>query len=173
MKIAVIGTGYVGLVSGTCLAEVGHDVTCMDTSQDKIDRLNKGEIPIYEPGLDALVANNRQAGRLHFTTDLAQALDGIEVVMIAVGTPTRALDGNADLQYVFAAATSIATTLTHPAVIVTKSTVPAGTGHDIKRRIRELAPALDLDFCARGTPLSILWSRIALLLVRNQTAQKT
>src|SRR6187402_231775 len=122
MKIAVIGTGYVGLVTGTCLADVGWDVTCVDKLADKIDRLKSGIMPIYEPGLKELVQDNVGAGRLRFTTDIAEAVTDASMVIIAVGTPTRKLDGNADLQYVFAAAAEIGRALDHYAVIVTKST---------------------------------------------------
>src|SRR5690554_2834152 len=124
MKIAMIGTGYVGLVSGVCFSDFGHDVVCVDKDPAKIARLEAGEVPIYEPGLDAVLARNAGAGRLSFTTDLARAVDGAEAVFIAVGTPTRRGDGHADLSYVMAAAEEIARALTGYAVIVTKSTVP-------------------------------------------------
>jgi UDPglucose 6-dehydrogenase len=137
MRIAMIGTGYVGLVSGACFSEFGVSVTCVDKDADKIARLNRGETPIYEPGLDQLVAVNKAAGRLSFTTDLKSALDGAEAVFIAVGTPSRRGDGHADLSYVFAAAAEIAETLAQlPAnhiVVVTKSTVPVGTGRRVER----------------------------------------
>jgi UDPglucose 6-dehydrogenase len=145
MKVAVIGTGYVGLVSGTCLAEVGWDVTCVDKVADKIEKLKRGVVPIYEPGLDELVTKNARVGKLHFTTNIAEAVKDAEIVMIAVGTPTRPLDGNADLQYVYAAAEEIARSLDHYAVIVTKSTVPAGTGFQVKRLVSEANPELDFD----------------------------
>ncbi len=132
MKIAVIGSGYVGLVSGTCFSEFGHDVTCVDKDQRKIDALNKGQIPIYEPGLDGLVARNKEAGRLHFTTDLADAMKGAKAVFIAVGTPSRRGDGHADMQYVFSAAEELAGLISDYTVVVTKSTVPVGTGAQIK-----------------------------------------
>lgn len=148
MRITIIGTGYVGLVTGTCLAEVGMDVVCVDKAEDKIDRLRAGEVPIYEPGLDTLVARNGEVGRLRFTTDLPSALADAEVVMIAVGTPTRKLDGNADLQYVYAAAEEIGRSLDHYAVVVTKSTVPAGTGFEVKRIIAEANPGLDFDIAS-------------------------
>ncbi|WP_019995028.1 UDP-glucose dehydrogenase family protein [Aureimonas ureilytica] len=148
LKLAVIGTGYVGLVSGACLAEVGHRVVCVDRAASKIESLRAGQIPIYEPGLADLVRRNVEAGRLGFTTDVAEALSGADLVMIAVGTPTRKLDGNADLQYVFAASRDIARALTHPAVIVTKSTVPAGTGREIRRLIAQENPALDFDIAS-------------------------
>ena len=145
MKIAVIGTGYVGLVTGTCLADVGWDVTCVDKLADKIDRLKSGIMPIYEPGLKELVQDNVGAGRLHFTTDIAEAVTDASIVIIAVGTPTRKLDGNADLQYVYAAAAEIGRALDHYAVIVTKSTVPAGTGFQVKRIVAEANPGLAFD----------------------------
>ena len=145
MKVAVIGTGYVGLVSGTCLAEVGWEVTCVDKVTDKIEKLNKGVIPIYEPGLEELVTKNVGAGRLRFTTAIAEAVKDAEIVIIAVGTPTRPLDGNADLQYVYAAAEEIGRSLDHYAVVVTKSTVPAGTGFQVKRIVSEANPDLDFD----------------------------
>ena len=145
MKIAVIGTGYVGLVTGTCLADVGWDVTCVDKLTDKIDRLKNGIMPIYEPGLKELLQDNVGAGRLHFTTHIAEAVRHASIVIIAVGTPTRKLDGNADLQYVYAAAAEIARSLDHYAVIVTKSTVPAGTGFQVKRIVAEANPGLAFD----------------------------
>ncbi|HEX8303023.1 UDP-glucose/GDP-mannose dehydrogenase family protein [Sphingomonas sp.] len=141
MRIAMIGTGYVGLVSGACFSDFGHDVVCVDKDQRKIDLLHQNVMPIYEPGLDALVASNVKAGRLHFTTDLAQAVDGADAIFIAVGTPSRRGDGHADLSYVYAAAEEIAGALTGPAVIVTKSTVPVGTGDEVERIIRRVAPA--------------------------------
>ena len=140
MRIAMIGTGYVGLVSGACFADFGHDVICVDKDAGKIAALEAGRIPIYEPGLDALVANNVRAGRLAFTTDLATAVAGAEAVFIAVGTPSRRGDGHADLSYVFAATREIAQAITGPTVIVTKSTVPVGTGDEVERIIRETAP---------------------------------
>lgn len=148
MKIAVVGTGYVGLVSGTCLAEVGHDVVCVDNAEEKITRLKRGEIPIYEPGLEALVEENREEGRLQFTTNLKEAMQGAEAVMIAVGTPCRPLDGCADLRYVYAVAREIAESLDHYAVVITKSTVPAGTGREIERIIREINPDADFDMAS-------------------------
>ena len=145
MKVAMIGTGYVGLVSGACFAEFGHTVVCVDKDAGKIERLQNGEIPIFEPGLDALVAGNAEARRLGFTTELAPAVDGADAVFIAVGTPSRRGDGHADLTYVFAAAEEIADALDHYAVIVTKSTVPVGTGDRIEALIRERRPSLDFD----------------------------
>ncbi|AGH49858.1 UDP-glucose-6-dehydrogenase [Sphingomonas sp. MM-1] len=140
MRIAMIGTGYVGLVSGACFADFGHDVICVDKDAGKIAALEAGGIPIYEPGLDALVAGNVRAGRLSFTTDLASAVAGADAVFIAVGTPSRRGDGHADLSYVFAATREIAAAITGPTVVVTKSTVPVGTGDEVERIIREVAP---------------------------------
>jgi len=131
MRIAMIGTGYVGLVSGTCFADFGHNVTCVDKDQAKIDALLAGRMPIWEPGLDGLVASNVARGRLSFTCDLAEALKGAEAVFIAVGTPSRRGDGHADLSFVFAAVEELAKALDHPVVVVTKSTVPVGTGDRI------------------------------------------
>lgn len=145
MRVAMIGTGYVGLVSGACFSEFGHDVVCVDQDQSKIDRLNKGEIPIYEPGLDALVARNAHAGRLSFTTDLTAALVDVDAVFIAVGTPSRRGDGYADLSYVYQAAEQIARTVADYCVVVTKSTVPVGTGRRVREIIREHRPELALD----------------------------
>ncbi|WGF90032.1 UDP-glucose dehydrogenase family protein [Marinivivus vitaminiproducens] len=145
MRIAMIGSGYVGLVSGACFAEFGVDVVCVDKDQSKVDALRQGRIPIYEPGLDVLVARNAEAGRLTFTTDLAQAVAGVDAVFIAVGTPSRRGDGHADLTYVFAAADEIARALTGYAVIVTKSTVPVGTGRRVHRRVRAARPDLEFD----------------------------
>jgi UDPglucose 6-dehydrogenase len=148
MKVAIIGTGYVGLVSGTCLADIGWDVTCVDQAAGKIEKLKKGVTPIYEPGLSEMVENNIGAGRLHFTTDTAEAVKDAAVVIIAVGTPTRKLDGNADLQYVYAAAREIGEALDHFAVIVTKSTVPAGTGFQVRRIVSEANPDLDFEIAS-------------------------
>ena len=144
MRITMIGTGYVGLVSGACLSEVGHDVTCVDKDQRKIDALHQGVMPIYEPGLDALVARNVEAGRLSFTTDLKPAVAGADAVFIAVGTPSRKTDGHADLSYVYAAAREIAAAVTGPVVIVTKSTVPVGTGDEVERLVREIQPGVEI-----------------------------
>ena len=127
MKIAMIGTGYVGLVSGVCFSDFGHNVVCVDKDPRKIEMLERGEVPIYEPGLDTLMAKNVEAGRLAFTLDLAAAIEGAEAVFIAVGTPTRRGDGHADLTYVMAAAEEIAKAAEEYVVIVTKSTVPVGT----------------------------------------------
>jgi UDPglucose 6-dehydrogenase len=142
MKIAMVGSGYVGLVSGACFADFGHDVVCIDKDPAKIDRLNDGEMPIYEPGLAELVASNSRAGRLSFTTNLAAGIAGAQAVFIAVGTPSRRGDGHADLSFVYAVAAEIGTHLTEPAVIVTKSTVPVGTGDEVERILREGKPSV-------------------------------
>src|ERR1700761_3800394 len=140
MHIAMIGTGYVGLVSGACFADFGHDVTCVDKDERKIAALLRGEIPIFEPGLDTLVATNAKAGRLKFTTELAGPVAAADAVFIAVGTPSRRGDGHADLSYVYAAAREIAGAIQGETVIVTKSTVPVGTGDEVERIVREAAP---------------------------------
>jgi len=145
MRIAVIGTGYVGLVSGACFSEFGVSVTCVDNDAHKIARLQQGEMPIYEPGLDQIVESNARAGRLAFTTDLNAAVAGADAVFIAVGTPSRRGDGNADLSYVFAAAEEIGRALTGYAVVVTKSTVPVGTGRRVAEIIRKARPELAFD----------------------------
>jgi len=145
MKIAMIGTGYVGLVSGVCFSDFGHDVVCVDKDPRKIEMLKRGEVPIYEPGLDALMAKNVAAGRLSFTQDLAAAVDGANAVFIAVGTPTRRGDGHADLTYVMAAAEEIGRALTGYAVVVTKSTVPVGTNAAVAEAVRRAAPGADFD----------------------------
>ncbi|GGB98253.1 UDP-glucose 6-dehydrogenase [Novosphingobium endophyticum] len=137
MKIAMVGSGYVGLVSGACFADFGHEVVCIDKDQSKIDRLRDGVMPIYEPGLEALVANNVKAGRLSFTTDLAEGIGGASAVFIAVGTPSRRGDGHADLSFVYAVAREVGEHLTNDAVVVTKSTVPVCTGDEVERIIRE------------------------------------
>lgn len=145
MKIAMIGTGYVGLVSGVCFSDFGHDVICVDKMPEKIAQLERGEVPIYEPGLDAVMERNVAAGRLSFTTDLAAAVNGADAVFIAVGTPTRRGDGHADLTYVMAAAEDIARALTGYAVVVTKSTVPVGTNRNVEEVIRAANPDADFD----------------------------
>lgn len=136
MKIAIVGTGYVGLVSGACFAEMGLDVTCVDTDVQKIEKLKQGIIPIYEPGLKSIVVRNYEAERLHFTTDLPSVLNDMEVIFIAVGTPSDE-NGTADLSYVMTVADTIADNMTKPLLIVTKSTVPVGTSYRIKDRVRE------------------------------------
>ena len=134
MKIAVVGTGYVGLVSGACFAEMGLDITCVDVDRKKIDALNNGLIPIYEPGLEELVKRNVEEGRLHFTTELTDCLDKVEVVFSAVGTPPDE-DGSADLRYVLEVARTFGRHIRKYTVLVTKSTVPVGTGRKVKERI--------------------------------------
>src|SRR5947209_4726162 len=144
MRIAMIGTGYVGLVSGACFADFGHQVTCVDKDGDKIAALRRGEIPIFEPGLDALVANNVKAKRLGFTTDLKAPVAEADAVFIAVGTPSRRGDGHADLSSVYAAAREVAAALNGFTVVVTKSTVPVGTGDEVERIVRETRPQADV-----------------------------
>ncbi|WP_428662614.1 UDP-glucose dehydrogenase family protein [Reyranella sp.] len=145
MRIAMIGSGYVGLVSGACFAHFGHDVVCVDKDAGKIDRLRAGQMPIYEPGLDTLVEENSKAGRLSFTTNLADAVGDADAVFIAVGTPTRRGDGHADLTYVYAAAAEIARSIRGYTVVVTKSTVPVGTGREVARIVGETQPAAAFD----------------------------
>jgi UDPglucose 6-dehydrogenase len=145
MRLAVIGSGYVGLVSGACFADFGHDVVCVDKDEAKIAALKRGQIPIFEPGLEALVVANAQQGRLSFTCDLAAAVRGAEGVFIAVGTPSRRGDGHADLSYVYAAAREAAAALDGFAVIVTKSTVPVGTGDEVERIMRQANPHADFE----------------------------
>ncbi len=145
MKIAMIGTGYVGLVSGVCFSDFGHEVVCVDKNPDKIARLQAGEVPIFEPGLDGLMAKNVTAGRLSFTLDLAEAVAGADAVFIAVGTPTRRGDGHADLTYVMAAAAEIGAALTGYTVVVTKSTVPVGTNRKVGEAVRAANPKADFD----------------------------
>ncbi len=137
MRVAMIGTGYVGLVSGACFADFGHDVTCVDKDKGKIDALHRGEMPIYEPGLSDLVATNARAGRLKFSGELAPAVKNADAVFIAVGTPSRRGDGHADLTYVYEAAREIAGAIDGFTVVITKSTVPVGTGDEVERIIRE------------------------------------
>jgi UDPglucose 6-dehydrogenase len=141
MKIAVIGSGYVGLVSGACFSEFGFEVVCVDQDAGKIERLNAGEIPIYEPELDTLVKNNVARRRLSFTTDLEAGMKGAAAVFIAVGTPSRRGDGHADLSFVYAAAESIARHLADYTVVVTKSTVPVGTGREVAQILRAANPS--------------------------------
>ena len=140
MRVAMIGSGYVGLVSGACFADFGHEVTCVDRDKSKIDALNKGQVPIYEPGLTDLVAANAKAGRLRFTLDLAAAVRDADAVFIAVGTPSRRGDGHADLSFVYDAAKEVAAALDGFTVVVTKSTVPVGTGDEVERIICEARP---------------------------------
>ncbi len=150
MRVAMIGSGYVGLVSGACFADFGHDVVCVDKDPGKIERLKQNVMPIYEPGLDALVDSNVKAGRLSFTTDLAEGMKGAQAVFIAVGTPSRRGDGHADLSYVYAAAEEMARNLEGFTVVVTKSTVPVGTGDEVERVIREANP--QADFAVASNP---------------------
>ena len=145
MRIAMIGTGYVGLVSGVCFSDFGHDVICVDKDPRKITLLESGQVPIYEPGLDALMVKNVEAGRLSFTGDLAAAVAGADAVFIAVGTPTRRGDGHADLTYVMAAAEEIAQAMTGYCVVVTKSTVPVGTNRKVKQVIHKANPDAQFD----------------------------
>jgi len=145
MRIAIIGTGYVGLVSGACFSEFGIDVTCIDVDMEKINDLQTGKIPIYEPGLEDLVDKNVSAKRLHFTSNLEEAVSEADAVFIAVGTPSRRGDGHADLSYVFAAATQIAKAMKDYTVVVNKSTVPVGTGREVERIIRSERPDADFD----------------------------
>lgn len=145
MRIAMIGTGYVGLVSGACFSEFGIEVICVDKDEAKIAGLHQNKMPIYEPGLDALVADNVKAGRLSFTTDLKAAVAQADAVFIAVGTPSRRGDGHADLSYVYAAAKEIAEAMDGYTVVVTKSTVPVGTGREVEKIIRETRPDADFD----------------------------
>ena len=133
MKIAMVGSGYVGLVSGACFADFGHDVVCIDKDETKIAALHDNVMPIYEPGLDTLVAKNVEAGRLTFTTDLAEGIKDASAIFIAVGTPSRRGDGHADLSFVYAVAQEVGENLANDAVVVTKSTVPVGTGDEVER----------------------------------------
>ncbi|MEO5937709.1 MAG: UDP-glucose/GDP-mannose dehydrogenase family protein [Sphingomonas sp.] len=144
MRITMIGSGYVGLVSGACFSDFGHDVICVDKDAAKIDALKAGRMPIYEPGLDQLVASNVAAGRLTFTTDLTEAVAGADAVFIAVGTPSRRGDGHADLTYVFDATREIAAAVTGPTVVVTKSTVPVGTGDKVQEILRAERPDVEI-----------------------------
>ncbi|HAJ04642.1 MAG TPA: UDP-glucose 6-dehydrogenase, partial [Brevundimonas sp.] len=150
MRVAMIGTGYVGLVSGACFADFGHVVTCVDKDASKIERLEQGVMPIYEPGLETLVAKNVEEGRLFFAIDGAEAIRQADAVFIAVGTPSRRGDGHADLTYVYEAAKEIADLIDGFTVVVTKSTVPVGTGDEIERIIRERRP--DAEFAVVSNP---------------------
>ncbi|MEE9329099.1 MAG: UDP-glucose/GDP-mannose dehydrogenase family protein [Parvularculaceae bacterium] len=154
MRVAMIGTGYVGLVSGACFADFGHEVVCVDKDAGKIDRLNDGGIPIFEPGLDKLVADNVAAGRLSFTLDLEEAMKGAEAIFIAVGTPSRRGDGHADLSFVYAASKEIAALIKDYVVVVTKSTVPVGTGQEVADIIAKERPDLKpgVDFSTASNP---------------------
>ena len=159
MRIAMIGTGYVGLVSGACFADFGHHVRCVDKDEGKIDALNAGRMPIWEPGLEALVKANEERGRLAFTTDLPSAVDGAEAVFIAVGTPARRGDGHADLSFVFAAVRELAKVIRPGTVVVTKSTVPVGTGDEIEKILRdegvtEVSVASNPEFLREGAAIA-------------------
>ena len=160
MRIVMIGSGYVGLVSGACLADFGHEVICVDKSTEKVEALERGEVPIFEPGLDAIIAHNRASGRLSFSLDLSGPVANADVVFIAVGTPSRRGDGHADLTYVYAAAREIAAAVTGFTVVVTKSTVPVGTGDEIERIFREEFPEKDIavvsnpEFLREGAAIS-------------------
>ena len=160
MKIAMVGSGYVGLVSGACFADFGHDVVCIDKDPAKIDSLRAGIMPIFEPGLAELVTGNAKAGRLSFTTDLAEGIAGAAAIFIAVGTPSRRGDGHADLSYVYAVAEEVGQALKHDAVVVTKSTVPVGTGDEVERILTEAAPAVKFavasnpEFLREGAAIS-------------------
>ena len=153
MNVAVVGTGYVGLVSGTCLAEMGNEITCVDVDLRKIANLKAGILPIYEPGLDGLVKSNHEAGRLHFTTDIEEAIRTCEVLMIAVGTPPNE-DGSADLKHVLKVAETIGRTMASPKVVVTKSTVPVGTGDKVRQKIQEELDrrGVDVAFSVASNP---------------------
>jgi UDPglucose 6-dehydrogenase len=148
MKICMIGAGYVGLVSAACFADFGWEVTCVDNDESKVDALKRGEVPIYEPGLDELIERNVAAGRIHFTGALEEAMTDADVVFLAVGTPVRRGDGYADLSYVFAAVDEIAPHLVSGVVITTKSTVPVGTSREIERRLKALRPDTELAVCS-------------------------
>ncbi|MGB7405971.1 MAG: UDP-glucose/GDP-mannose dehydrogenase family protein [Pacificimonas sp.] len=159
MRLTMIGTGYVGLVSGACFSEFGHEVVCVDTNPKIVERLNGGEIPIYEPGLEAMVARNVEAGRLSFTTDLTAGVEGADAVFIAVGTPSRRGDGHADLSFVYAAAEQVALAAPEGCVIVNKSTVPVGTGEEVEvicERVaseKKLSVASNPEFLREGSAI--------------------
>jgi UDPglucose 6-dehydrogenase len=160
MKIAMVGSGYVGLVSGACFADFGHDVVCIDKDPAKIESLNNGIMPIYEPGLAELVAGNVKAGRLSFTTDLAAGIAGASAIFVAVGTPSRRGDGHADLTFVYAVAEEVGQNIKNDAVVVTKSTVPVGTGDEVERILTEAKPgvrfavASNPEFLREGAAIS-------------------
>jgi UDPglucose 6-dehydrogenase len=150
MHIAMVGSGYVGLVSGACLADFGHNVICVDKDAERISALNRGDIPIFEPGLHDLIVSNTRQGRLAFASEFAPAVAAADAVFIAVGTPSRRGDGHADLSYVYTAAREIAAALDGFTVIITKSTVPVGTGDEVDRIIRETRP--DAEFAVVSNP---------------------
>ncbi len=178
MRIVMVGSGYVGLVSGTCLADVGHTVICVDKVQAKVDKLKAGGVPIYEPGLSELVTKNVKAGRLSFTTDLKTAATDADAVFIAVGTPSRKADGFADLSYVYGAAREIAESLKRYTVVVTKSTVPVGTGDEIERIIREAQPKLKFsvvsnpEFLREGAAIDDFMKPDRIVVGANDTQAK-
>ncbi len=178
MRIVMVGSGYVGLVSGTCLADVGHSVICVDKVQAKVDKLKAGGVPIYEPGLSELVTKNVKAGRLSFTTDLKTAATDADAVFIAVGTPSRKADGFADLSYVYGAAREIAESLKRYTVVVTKSTVPVGTGDEIERIIREAQPKLKFsvvsnpEFLREGAAIDDFMKPDRIVVGANDTQAK-
>src|SRR6476659_1318578 len=145
MRITMIGTGYVGLVSGACFADFGHQTVCVDKDEKKIAALKRGEIPIFEPGLADMVHSNARDGRLTFATNAIEGVRDADAVFIAVGTPSRRGDGHADLSYVYAAARDIAPLLSNTTIVVTKSTVPVGTGDEIERILRDMRPGVDLQ----------------------------
>ena len=171
MNICMIGAGYVGLVSAACFSDFGWNVTCVEKDADKVARLHRGEIPIYEPGLDALVEKNARAGRLHFTTELAPTVRDADLIFLAVGTPMRRGDGYADLSYVYQAVEELAPHLNGFTVITTKSTVPVGTSREIEKRIRRCVPmqtspcAQIPNFCAKARR-----SRISPILIACSSA---
>ena len=150
MQLTIFGSGYVGLVTGACMAEMGNHVVCYDIDEEKIARLNNGEIPIYEPGLDAYIALNVESGRLQFSTKYEGTIANADLIFIAVGTPTRRGDGHADLTYVYAAAMEIASCLQDYTVIVDKSTVPVGTARNVHRIIKEANPNAEIDVASNG-----------------------
>ena len=152
MRVAMIGTGYVGLVSGACIADFGHQVTCVDKDSRKITALNAGEIPLFEPGLGDIVRSNVEEGRLAFTTELGESVRDADAVFIAVGTPSRRGDGHADLSHVYGVAREIATALEGLTIVITKSTVPVGTGDEVERIIRELRHDADFAVVSSSVP---------------------
>jgi UDPglucose 6-dehydrogenase len=178
MRIAMIGTGYVGLVSGACFAEFGHDVVCVDKDVAKIDALARGEIPIYEPGLRDLVHSNANQGRLSFTTVVEEPVRTADAVFIAVGTPSRRGDGHADLSYVYQAAREIAAALNGFTVVIIKSTVPVGTGDEVERIIRDVRPSADFavvsnpEFLREGRQSTISSTPIASWLAPRTSAPR-
>ena len=179
MRIGVVGTGYVGLVSGTCFAEFGVEVVCLDTDVTKIEGLRNGIIPIYEPGLDDLVEKQVKAARLSFTTDIKEAVRDVDAVFIAVGTPPRKEDGHADLTYVYQAARDVAKNIEGYTVVVTKSTVPVGTAREVERIMKEANPNAKFDVCSNpeflreGAAITDFMHPDRVLLEQKVNAQKT